>query len=96
MSFFQKSSDTGLVLNKNQIKVLRAMVFHRVRELFNIQKIPAAVVGYQVDLEAVAVWCGRDMHLHGQAPTDKIVFNLKLDGRPFFGKIFRFILVLRK
>ena len=40
--------------------------------------------GYEVSLQKVTVWIIREMRLHGCLP-DEIVFNLKVDGRPFFG-----------
>jgi len=33
----------------------------------------------------VIIWIVREMHLHGPLP-DQIVFNLKIDERPFFAK----------
>ena len=54
----------------------------------NIENLPAEVPGYAVNLENVAVWIIREMRLYGSLPDD-IVFNLKIDGRPFFGKCMR-------
>jgi hypothetical protein len=42
--------------------------------------------GYCVSLEAVVCWQARELRLHGQAKTQNIKLNLKLDGRPFGGK----------
>lgn len=52
--------------------------------LMDVASLPAEVPGYEVNLENVAVWIIREMRLHGSLPDD-IVFNLKVDGRPFFG-----------
>ena len=55
------------------------------RMLMNVTSLPAEVPGFEVDLENVTGWAIREMRLHGSLP-DEIVFNLKIDGRPFFGK----------
>lgn len=47
--------------------------------------MPSDVPGFEVDLKSAAIWAIRDLHLHGSVP-DEVVFNLKIDGRPFFGK----------
>jgi hypothetical protein len=51
--------------------------------LMDVASLPDEVLGYEVNLENVAVWIIREMCLHGSLPDD-IVFNLKVDGRPFF------------
>ena len=40
--------------------------------------------GYEVSLHKVTVWIIWEMRLHGYLPNE-IVFNLKIDGHPFFG-----------
>ena len=55
------------------------------RMLMNVTSLTAEVPGFEVNLENVTVWAIREMHLHGSLP-DEIVFNLKIDGRPFFSK----------
>ena len=55
------------------------------RMLMNVTSLPAEVPGFEVNMENVAVWVIREMRLHGSLP-DGIVFNLKIDGCPFFGK----------
>lgn len=55
------------------------------RNLIGINRIPSEVPGYEVNLKNVAIWAIRDKHLHGSVP-DEVVFNLKIDGCPFFGK----------
>ena len=51
----------------------------------NVRSLPDEVPGFEVNMENVTVWAIREMRLHGPLPDD-IVFNLKIDGRPFFGK----------
>lgn len=62
----------------------------------DVASLPDEVPGYEVNLENVAVWIIREMRLHGSLPDD-IVFNLKVDGRPFFGNwmaiIYNFALI---
>ena len=48
--------------------------------------LPPEVPGFEVNLESVTSWAIREMRLHCSVP-DEIVFNLKIDGRPFFGKL---------
>lgn len=47
--------------------------------------LPPEVPGFEVNLEKVTGWAIREMHLHGPVP-DEVELNLKIDGRPFFGK----------
>lgn len=60
--------------------------------------LPDEVPGYEVDLENVAVWIIREMHLHGLLPDD-IVFIPKVDGCPFFGNqesiIYNFAFIIK-
>ncbi|XP_031560729.1 uncharacterized protein LOC116296785, partial [Actinia tenebrosa] len=62
------------------------MIFQRIKDLFGLKEIPANVSGYQVDLRSVLIWCAREMRLHGCPSKDKLIFSLKLDGRPFYGR----------
>lgn len=80
-----KTSDEAIILVKNNIAALRQGVFSVTRSLMNVSSLPAEVPGFEVNLENVAVWVIREMRLHGSLPED-ILFNLKIDGRPFFGK----------
>ena len=47
--------------------------------------------GGQVNLVSVLVWCIREMRLHqtdmGKDGSKMLNFNLKMDGRPFWGKL---------
>lgn len=83
--FLQKTSDEPTILIKNNIAALRRSQFSVTRMLMNVTSLPAEVPGFEVNMENVAVWAIREMRLHGLLPGD-IVFNLKIDGRPFFGK----------
>ena len=64
---------------------MRKGQFDVTRSLIGIESLPPQVPGYEVNLKSVTIWVIREMHLHGSLPDD-IVFNLKIDGRPFFGK----------
>ena len=55
------------------------------RRLVGLQKLPTDVPGYEVSLPNVVTWVIREMRLHGFVSSE-VVFNLKCDGRPFFGK----------
>jgi len=70
---------------KNNVAALRKGLFNVTRNLIDIERLPPQVPGYEVNLKKVAIWVIREMRLHGSLPDD-IVFNLKIDGRPFFGK----------
>ena len=51
-----------------------------------IERLPPNVPGFEVNIKSVITWIIRDMRLHGSLP-DALWFNLKIDGRPFFGKL---------
>ena len=82
---WQKTSDGDLIPIKNNIAALRKGQLDVVRSLIGIKGIPSEFPGFEVNLKSAAIWAIRDMHLHGSVP-DEVVFNLKIDGRPFFGK----------
>lgn len=82
----QKASDVPILLTKNKIKAVRQLIFSIVQDLFGIKEIPGHITGYQVNLSAVLIWHTRQMRLHGKTPS-RLIFNLKLDGRPFYGKL---------
>lgn len=50
-----------------------------------IERLPPNVPGFEVNVKNVIVWIIRDMRIHGSLP-DVLLFNFKIDGRPFFGK----------
>ena len=83
--YWQKTLDGDLIPLKNNIAALRKGQLDVVRNLIGIKEIPSEFPGFEVNLKNVAIWAIRDMHLHGSVP-DEVVFNLKIDGRPFFGK----------
>lgn len=63
------------------------MVFGKVNTLLDIKKIENSdIPGYRVSLASVVTWLIRERRLHGNQKT-KVQLCLKLDGRPFFGKI---------
>ena len=82
---WQKTLDGDLIPIKNNIAALRKGQLDVVRHLIGIKEIPSEFPGFEVNLKSAAIWAIRDMHLHGSVP-DEVVFNLKIDGRPFFGK----------
>ena len=79
----QYAADEPIILIKNYIGALRRGHFNVTRSLLNIE-----FSAYAVYLENVAVWIIREMCLYGSLPDD-IVFNLKIDVRPLFGKCMR-------
>lgn len=83
--YWQKTLDGDLIPLKNNIAALRKGQLDVVRNLIGIKEIPSEFPGFEVNLKSAAIWAIRDMHLHGSVP-DEVVFNLKIDGRPFFGK----------
>ena len=44
------------------------------------------IPGFQVSLEPVVSFLVRELRLHGQLKKE-VQLNLKLDGRPFYGKL---------
>ena len=69
------------------------MVFKKVQHLLDIQRIEdPEIPGYQVSLLSVVAWQLRELRLHGNS-NRQLQLNLRLDGRPFFGKkCFLFVL----
>lgn len=61
---------------------MRKGIFDVTRNLVGVEGL--SLPGYEVNLHKVTVWIIREMRLHGYLPNE-IVFNLKIDGRPFFG-----------
>ena len=60
------------------------MVLNKVQSLLNIERLEDPdIPGYQVSLHSVVAWQLRELRLHGKL-NNKV--NLKLDGRPFFGR----------
>lgn len=81
----QKKFDVAIIPLKNSIAALQKGQFDVTRSLIGIERLPPEVPGFEVNLQKVIVWIIREMRLHGSLPDD-LLFNLKIDGRPFFGK----------
>ena len=60
------------------------------RRLVGLLRLPPGIPGYEVSLANIITWAIREMRLHGFASSE-VVFNLKCDGRPFFGKTLVYI-----
>ena len=62
------------------------MVCAVVRRTFGVQSLPQDhLIGSQVNLASVIVWIIREQRLH-KVDKKEVEFNIKLDGRPFWGK----------
>ena len=81
----QKKTDEPIILAKNNAIALRRGISEVTKDLFEIEKIDPEILGYGVSLKSVTAWITREMRLHGNVATD-LILNLKVDGRPFFGK----------
>ena len=81
----QKETDEAIIPLKNNIVALRKGIFNVTRALVDLTSLPPQVPGFEVNIKNVVIWSIREMRLHGPPPED-IVFNLKIDGRPFFGE----------
>ena len=84
MFYWQKDNDANILLNKNQIKAVRRMIFTIVKKTLGLCETPKPLKGRQVDLNNVLAWMIREQRLHG-LDNDEVDTNLKLDGRPFWG-----------
>ena len=68
------------------------MLFDATSRTMLVANLSGPIQGAQVNLIAALEWCIREMRLHqldgigGNLQTKKLDFNLKLDGRPFWGK----------
>lgn len=81
-----RNSDIPVLLNKNQIKAVRKMIFGIVRKALHIRPLPnGAPQGHQVSLSTAVAWAARETRLH-HPDQQTLELNLKLDGRPFFGR----------
>jgi len=83
--FQQNNSDAKILLNKNQIKAVCRMIFVILRKTLGLCETPKPLKGRQVALQNVLVWMIREQRLHGLDQKD-VEINIKLDGRPFWGK----------
>ncbi|XP_028513987.1 uncharacterized protein LOC110236083 [Exaiptasia diaphana] len=83
----KNSKDIQLLLNKNMIRANKKLTFSVVRKTLGIEKLPGDLTGYGTVLPSVLVWALREARLHQMNKTSTdVVFNIKLDGRPLFGK----------
>jgi hypothetical protein len=81
----QTDSDAQVLLNKNQIKAIRKIIFGVVREAFGISRLAKPLKGFKVDLNSAVAWTLREMRLHDPNNTE-MELNIKIDGRPFAGE----------
>ena len=85
--YSKKNGDADILLNKNQIKAVRRMVFTVVKKTLGLHDTPKPLKGRQVELKNVLTWLIREQRLHG-LDEEEVEINIKLDGRPFWGKRF--------
>ncbi|XP_078384134.1 uncharacterized protein LOC144666603 [Oculina patagonica] len=81
----KKSEDASVLLTKNKIKAIRRVIFKVVKKSFGVKSLPEPITGSQVDLSSVVTWIIREQRLH-KMDTENMELNIKLDGRPFWGK----------
>ena len=63
------------------------MVFKVVRESMGINHLSEdSPQGFEVSLHSAVLWAARELRLHNPDASE-LELNLKLDGRPFFGKV---------
>ena len=74
-----------MLLNTNEIKAVKKMVFGVCRALMGVQKVSPPISGYSVQLAPVVELIARKQRLH-QLSSPVIKLILKIDGRPFWGK----------
>ncbi|KAK3697273.1 hypothetical protein QZH41_000324 [Actinostola sp. cb2023] len=91
----KRSTDTPVLLTKNEMKALKSMVFSISRKLFQIERLDSEFDAVGVNLQSVLVWAIREHHLmsHGNSADSEVIeFNIKIDGRPLGGGTEREIL----
>ena len=81
-----RKSDEPITLTKNAIAALMREQFTVTRHLVGLQKLPPEVNGYKVNLSTVVSWAIKERHIHGVL-SNEVVFDMKIDGCPFFGKL---------
>ena len=63
------------------------VVFEVVRKIFEIEPYSNDLDGYCVNLHSVIIWIVREILLMNPGIVlDTLELNLKIDGRPFYGK----------
>ena len=70
-----------LLVSKNQIKAIKALVFKVTKEIYNVRHLDTNFDAYAVDLSMVLSWAIRAQQLHGYDQED-MEFNIKIDGCP--------------
>ncbi|KAK3723108.1 hypothetical protein QZH41_018347, partial [Actinostola sp. cb2023] len=80
-----KQCDEPIILIKGNIKALRKGIFEVTEALMDIRELNSEIPGYEQSLESSVIWTTREMRLHGNV-LEELVFSLKIDGRPFYGK----------
>ena len=84
--FLQKSSDTPILLNLNQMKAAKKVIFGVCKEYVGVRKVAPPLQGYQVELYPVCEAIVREQRLH-QICLPTLNLMIKLDGRPFCGNV---------
>jgi len=74
-----------VLLNTNQMKAVKRMVFDVCRKVIGIKKVCLPIRGYCVELAPVVEMIAREQRLH-QVSSPVIKLMIKIDGRPFWGK----------
>ena len=82
---FQKSSDIPVLLNTNEIKAVKRVVFGVCKRLMGVEKVSLPIQGYCVKFAPVVEMIVREQRLH-QLSSPVIKLMIKIDGRPFWGK----------
>ena len=82
--FCKNSSDTPLLMNLNQMKAARQLVFSIVKDCIGINRLSIPIKGYGVNLSAVMELIIREQRLH-QMSRPIVQLMIKIDGRPFWG-----------
>lgn len=82
----QKETDLQCLLTKNMIKACKSMFFSVTQSLVKLTPLDAdcGFTGFTVGLASALVWAIREARIHNKL-TSTLIFNLKLDGRPFAG-----------
>ncbi|XP_068689955.1 uncharacterized protein [Montipora foliosa] len=80
-----KSSDTPILLNLNQMKASKKVIFGVCKEYMDVKKVPTPLQGYQVDLYPVLELIVREQRLH-KVCSLTLKLLIKIDGRPFCGR----------
>ena len=72
------------LLTKNMIKAYRTTVFSIIQSVVDIKALDpkSGITGYSVGLAPALIWLICEARLHN-GTRRTMVFNVKLDGRPF-------------